>query len=74
MIADSGLLEDMPLDLAKLLVIEADEVQIQFNTLLHAAVTESFCDAIAVNRTTEVFADFQKVILAVGVMHMRQQF
>jgi uncharacterized protein YbjT (DUF2867 family) len=65
---------DVPLDLAELLIVEADQVDIELDALLGAGIGEAFGDVLPIESLAEVLADLGKVVLTVGVLDRGQPF
>src|SRR5712691_9279987 len=69
-----GSLDDSELEVTKQRIVVADEGEIDFNAFLHRRIGTALSDAIAVGFVGDLFANRRQVILAVGILHMGQEF
>lgn len=68
-----GVLLDMPFNPGVLFVIKVDQIQIKFDALLDTGIRKSLSDALTAEGIAKVLLGVRQVVLAVGVVHMRQQ-
>ncbi len=69
-----GRFDDGEFDVAKQRIVVADEGEIDFNAFLHGRIGKTFSDPVAIGFIGNLFTDRRQVILAVGILHVRQEF
>ena len=55
-------------------IVAADECEINFNAFLHRWLGKPFRDAVAIGLVGDLFAERRQVIVAVGILHVREEF
>jgi hypothetical protein len=56
------------------MIVVVDEREVDFDTLVHRWIGKTFGDTITIGHVGDVFTDGRQIILAVGILHVRQQF
>jgi hypothetical protein len=68
-----GRVDDGAFDITKSRIVVGDERQIDFDTLLHRRVGKALGNTLTVGLVGDLFANGWQVILAVGMLHRRQE-
>jgi hypothetical protein len=65
--------DDGELEVTEQLSVAADECEIDVDAFVHRWIGKAFSDAVAIGLVGDLFADRRQVILAVGILHVRQE-
>jgi hypothetical protein len=68
-----GGFEEGEFDIAKQLIVIADECEIHFDTLVHSRISEACGDPITVGFVGNLFADRRQIMLAIGILDVCQE-
>jgi hypothetical protein len=68
-----GSFEDREFSVAQQMSVVVDAREVDCDTLVHRWIGKTVGDAVTIGLVGDVFTDGRQVILAVGLLHVRQQ-
>ena len=66
--------DDAEFDVTQQFIIVGDEREIDFDTFLHCRISKTLGDPVTVGFVGDLFANGGQVILAIGILHMGEEF